>query len=103
MSSEMKKFKCPRCGRVWWSSVHTDMVRCICEMDCEYHGGEQTVTTLVSKSGLIPKSRDEPYYENSVGILDHVEPAPWNTTHGPCTVCGHYQGLPIVYAIPTDD
>ena len=30
----------------------------------------------------------------------HVHPDPWRETHGPCTNCGHYQGRPIVYAVP---
>lgn len=55
-----KRFKCPRCGRVWVSDEHDESVECICHEDCPYRGGIQTVTTVVSKTELTVKFDNDP-------------------------------------------
>jgi len=88
------KFECARCGRIWHGSPQEDAIECICHMDCEYCGREQTVTTPVTRSGLTPKLNWTP---------QNHDPDPWNTTYGPCSNCGHYQARPVVYATPLSE
>jgi|SRR3990172_3750896 len=90
----MKRFECPRCFRRYDDAEQNWEIECICHMDCEYCGKLQTVTTIYTPTKMTPKYDSEPMYSK------HVHPDPWRETHGPCTNCGHYQGRPIVYAVP---